>query len=192
MAQRLVVAGTRRPLHRRAGMHHPGYRCGGRHHPGRRARGRAAEPIRAGRRRRGRGRRSGAAAGSFAATPPLGRRGPVGYRLGRARCVVVRTHCRQPGTPDCPGWSLAGLRGSHRLAPVDRRAPGGHRSCGVGDIIRGGRHRQIERAAVRHMGRHRSDAAHHHSRRRHPGGDHRSRIRRHADRARGGRGCRYS
>lgn len=34
--------------------------------------------------------------------------GPLATVLTRQMCCGP-THCRQPGTPDCPGWSLAGL-----------------------------------------------------------------------------------
>ncbi len=52
VAQRLAVAGARRPVRRRPGVHHPRHRGGGRHHPPRRAGGRVAGPLRAGRCRR--------------------------------------------------------------------------------------------------------------------------------------------
>ncbi len=48
VAQRLAVAGARRPLHRRPGVHHSRHAVGGRHRPRRRAGRRTAGPLREG------------------------------------------------------------------------------------------------------------------------------------------------
>ena len=95
----------------------PGTACGRRHHPDGRTRRRVAGPLRAGRHRRGAGRRSGAPSRHVAPAGPRRRDRTAGRRARRPRCAVGRPHRDQPGAPNRRSGRLAGARRTRNRAP---------------------------------------------------------------------------
>ena len=166
VAQRLAVAGPRRPLLRRSGVHHSGHAVGGRHHPRRRAGRRTAGPLRAGRRSTRCWRRAGSRAGGL--PPPGSRRRHRPARGGArlARCAVGRPHRHQPGAPHRRARRVAGQRKPQRHTPI-HGCPAGAERRWRGDA---------ERPAVGHLDRHPVHAAVLHGRRRHAGRHRRGRV----------------
>ena len=100
VAQRLAVAGPRRPLRRRPGVHHPGHRSGRGHHPASTSRS-ASCWTGSSRRRSTRCAATGCRARLGGHPPPGARRRhrPAGRRARLARRAVGGPHLHQPRAP---------------------------------------------------------------------------------------------